>query len=82
MWISYFGAAKRSLSDNECVCGGWFNNEGFRQMNKKLNFEICATAAESPLSNGTVERHNLIVTKATENTLEDEKCELEITLDC
>ena len=48
------------MSDN----GVEFNNEGYRQMNEKLNIEIYTTAAESPLSNGTVERHNLIVAEA------------------
>lgn len=76
MWISYFGAPKRFLSDN----GGEFNNEGYRQMNEKLNIETCPTAAESPFSNGTVERHNLIIAEAMGKTLDDEKCEPEIAL--
>ena len=49
-------------------------------MNKKLNIETCTTVAESPFSNGTVERQNLIVAEIMEKTLEDEKCEPEIAL--
>ncbi len=49
-------------------------------MNEKLNIETCATAAENLFSNDIVECHNLIVTEAMEKTLQDEKCEPEITL--
>lgn len=76
MWITYFGSPVRFLSDN----GGEFNNEHYRQMNEKLNIETCTTAAESPFSNGTVERHNLIVAEAMKKTIDDEKCEPEIAL--
>ena len=60
MWITYFGTPVHFLSDN----GSEFNNDNYRQMNEKLNIETCTTAAESPFSNGTVERHNLIVAEA------------------
>ena len=73
MWISYLGAF---VSDN----GGEFNNEGYWQMNEKLNIETCITAVESPFSNGTVECHNLIVAESMEKTLVDEKYEPEIAL--
>ena len=76
MWISYFGPSKCFFSDNE----GEFNDEGYQQMNEKLNIEICSTAVESPFSNGTVEYHNLIIAEAIEKTLEGEKWEPEITL--
>ena len=59
---------------------GVFNNEGYQQMNNKLNIETCTTVAETPFSNGTVQQHNLIEAEAIEKTLEDEKCELEIVL--
>ena len=76
MWISYFEPSKRFLSDN----GREYNNEGYRQINEKLNIETSTTAAENPFNNGTVECHNLIVSEAMEKTLEDEKWELEISL--
>ena len=57
-----------------------FNNEGYQQMNEKLNIETCTTAAENPFSNGIMECHNLIVAETMEKTLENEKCESEIAL--
>ena len=75
MWILYFGAPKQFLSNNR---GGF--NEGYQKMNKKSDIETCTPATESPFSNGSVEYHNLIVAKAKEKLLEDEKCKPEITL--
>ena len=76
MWISYFGAPRRFLTDN----GGEFSNDHYRQMNEKLNIETCTTAGESPFSNGTCERHNLMVAEGMKKTIEDEKCAPEIAL--
>lgn len=56
-WIKFFGVPSKFLTDN----GGEFANEKFREMNERLNVETCTTAAESPFSNGMVERHNLIL---------------------
>ena len=52
--ISYFVLCKCLLSDN----GGEFNNDGYQQMNEKLDIETCTTALESSFSNGTVEYYN------------------------
>ena len=49
-------------------------------MNEKLNVETATTAAESPFSNGIVERHNLILAEAMQKTLLDVKCEPQIAL--
>ena len=76
MWISYFGYPHRFLSDN----GGEFSNDHFREMNEKLNVETATTAAESPFSNGMVERHNLILYEAMCKTVCDAKCEPKIAL--
>ena len=76
MWISYFGHPKKFLSDN----GGEFSNERFREMNEKLNIETTTTAAESPFSNGMVERHNLIIAEAMYKTIEDVHCEPKVAL--
>ena len=70
--ILYFGAPRWFLSDN--VEGGNLI------MNEKLNIKTFITTVKSPICNGTVEHYNLIVAAAMEKTLEDEKCELEITL--
>ena len=72
IWISYFGSPSgKFLSDN----GGEFNNEQYREMNEKLNVESITTAAESPFSNGIVERHNLVLIEAMNKTIKSEKCE-------
>lgn len=49
-------------------------------MNEKLNIENCTTVAESLFTTGTVEQHNLIMAKAMERILQDEKCKPEIAL--
>ena len=76
MWIAYFGCPGKFLSDD----GAEFNNDGYREMNGKLNTETATTAAESPFNNGIVEKHNLILAKAMKKTLLDVKCEPQIAL--
>ena len=76
MWISYFGCPQTFLSDN----GGEFSNDQFREMNEKLNVKNATTAAESPFSNGIVERHNLILYEAMCKTIKDVKCEPKVAL--
>ena len=75
-WITYFGSPHMFLSDN----GGEFDNAVFREMCEKLNVKVATTAAESPFSNGIVERNNLIVAEAMKKTLADQKCKPEIAL--
>ena len=76
IWITYFGAPRKMLSDN----GGEFDNETFREMNEKLNVQTCNTAAESPWSNGMVERHNAILYESMMKTMKDAQCDPEIAL--
>ena len=76
MWISYFGYPRKFMSDN----GGEFSNEKFREMNEKLNIETATTAAESPFSNGMVERHNLVLAEAMHKTIDDVHCEPKVAL--
>lgn len=73
MWISYFGKPKKFLADN----GGEFSNESYKDMCTSLDIEIMKTAAESPWSNGTVERHNGILKECILKTMEDSGCTLE-----
>ena len=58
-WIAIFGAPGMIISDN----GGEFNSTLFTNM-AELN--VKPTAAESPWSNGMVERHNAILAKTIE----------------
>ena len=75
-WIAYFGIPGKFLSDN----GGEFDNDEMREMGGKLGIEIRTTAAESPFSNGIVERHNKVVYEAMMKTIDDCKCDPEIAL--
>ena len=42
-------------------------------MNEKLNVVTLTTVGESPFSNGTVERHNLVVSESMKKTIQDVK---------
>ena len=75
-WIKYFGSPTKFLSDN----GGEFANEQFREMNEKLGVETVTTAAESPFSNGTVERHNAVLAETMAKTKADTNCDNEMAL--
>ena len=76
MWIRYFGSPAKFLSDN----GGEFANEQYREMNEKLGVETCKTAAESPFSNGLVERHNAILAETMFKTKADTGCDYDMAL--
>ena len=70
IWIAYFGSPGEFLSDN----GGEFPDETYTEMNEKLNVGTLTTAGESLFSNGTVERHNLVVSESMKKTSQDVKC--------
>ena len=76
IWFTYFGFPRKFLTDN----GGEFSNERFREMNEKFNIETATTPAESPFSNGIVERHNLILAEAMYKTIEDVRCAPDVAL--
>ena len=76
VWIQYFGSPMKFHSDN----GGEFANEVFLEMNEKLGVETSTTPAESPFSNGVVERHNAVLYETMMKTMEDVKCEPEVAL--
>eukprot|EP00111_Clytia_hemisphaerica_P021079 TCONS_00062116-protein len=57
IWIKIFGYPNKFLVDN----GGEFDNQEFQDFCENLNIKIKTTAAESPWSNGLVERHNGII---------------------
>ena len=73
-WVSVFGTPRRILSDN----GGEFANHEFLEMCESLNINFITTAAESPWSNGLVEKHNDILGEAVYKILEDVKCSIEV----
>ena len=57
-----------------------FTNEQYREMNEKLGVETCKTAAESPFSNGLVERHNAIFSETMFKTKADTGCDYEMAM--
>ena len=71
-----FGTPKLFLSDN----GGEFNNELFREMGEQLNINIKTTAAESPWSNGNVEKQNGVIGNMMKKVISDVGCSLEVPL--
>ena len=75
-WIKNHGCPKKFLADN----GGEFANEKYKVMCEKLNIEVCHTAAESPWSNGMVERHNAVLNECFQKILADKKCDPEMAL--
>ena len=76
IWISYFGQPRKFLADN----GGEFSNKEYMSMCETFNIEMCKTAAESPWSNGLVERHNAIIKRSMQKVMEDAKCNHETAL--
>ena len=76
IWISIFGSAKKFLVDN----GGELDNDKFRFLCENVNIRICttSTAAESPWSNGIVERHNATLGFSVQKIMDDLKCDLSL----
>ena len=57
IWISIYGLPEKFLSDNR----GEFANQEFVNICEATNINFKLTSAESPWSNGLVERHNLVL---------------------
>ena len=55
--VATFGTPRSVLSDN----GGEFDNKLLREVAELLGTSVATTAAESPWSNGIVERHNAVI---------------------
>jgi len=76
MWISYFGKPKTLMSDN----GGEFANSLYTEVSQKLGINMVMPPAESPFSNGIVERHNKILFETMMKTKEDAACDADVAL--
>ena len=76
IWVGIFGCPQKVLSDN----GREFANQEFIQMCESLNINYITTAAESPWSNGLVERHNAVIGEAVNKILEETNCSLDVAL--
>ena len=75
-WIEIFGHPGKVLVDN----GGEFNNTEFQTLCENFNVSICTTAAESPWSNGLIERHNAGLGLTLTKAMEDIKCDLQLAV--
>ena len=76
IWITIFGPPGTFLSDN----GGEFVNEQFISMGEAYNIRVRTTAAESPWSNGLVERYNGILGEMVNKIMEDTNCSLTVAI--
>ena len=75
-WISVYGTPGKFLTDN----GGEFANHHFLSMCEGFNITVHTTAAESPWSNGLVERHNRTIAEMLDKMLSDTPCDMHIAL--
>ena len=76
IWIQIYGAPEKCLTDNR----GEFANSQFLEMCEAMNITVKVTAAESPFSNGLVERHNMIIANMLDQILEDQPLDLDTAL--
>ena len=76
IWISVYGATDKFLMDN----GGEFANTNVINLGEKFGIVIKTTAAYSPWSNGTIERHNQTLAGMLDKVLADTSCDLETAL--
>ena len=75
-WIALFGAPRTILNDN----GGEYNNDIFRSFGENFNITLKTTPAQSPWSNGYVERQNSTLGSMVRKIMDDCNCNLEIAL--
>ena len=76
IWISVYGTPEKFLVDN----GGEFANAEFINLAEQFGITIKTTAAESPWSNGIVERHNLTIANMLDKVLHETDCNFDMAL--
>ena len=75
--FSNHGAPEKFLTDS----GGEFANSKFLDMAESMNITVKVTTAESPFSNGLVERHNFIIADMMDKVFEESQ-HLDMVLKC
>ena len=75
-WIAVYGSTNKFLVDN----GGEFANQDFINLAEKFGITVQTTAAYSPWSNGTIERHNQTLSNMLDKVLSDCSCDLPTAL--
>ena len=76
IWVSVFGSAKKFLPDN----GGKFSNKDFMDVCEALGITVKTTAAESPWSNGLVERHSLVLSEMLDKIIDETDCDISLAV--
>ena len=75
-WVAIFGPPAKIIQDN----GGEFSNAEMRAFGEAFSIQLIYTAAESPWSNGVVERLNGVLGKLVLKILDDVNCDTDIAL--
>ena len=75
-WIGIFGSATKFHTDN----GGEFVNENLIELAQQFGIHITTTAAYSPWSNGTIERHNLVLAEMVQKVVSSTSCHFDVAL--
>ena len=75
-WITIFGSPGKFLMDNSRE----FANNGMMKTAEAMNIRILHTSAESPWSNGLVERHNCTLKYMLEKIMADGRMSIAIAL--
>ena len=78
VWIAVYGAPEKFLSDN----GGEFANSEFLSFCEQFGIRVKTTAAESPWSNGIVERHNQTIARSMDKIIAETNCSSDLALLC
>ena len=76
IWISVYGAPQKFMSDN----GGEFANADFLELCEQFGIVVKTTPAESPWSNGVVERNNQTLARSMDKIIEDTGCHADLAL--
>lgn len=76
IWISVYGSCEKFLVDN----GGEFANDQLISLAEQFGITIKTTAAESPWSNGIVERHNQTLSNMLDKVLKETDCNFDLAL--
>ena len=75
-WIAIFGPPEKILTEN----GDEFANKLFLELAETMNIRVMTTAAESPWSNGLVERHNATLAETLHKVLAEHPVNLDVAL--
>ena len=75
-WVRIYGLPEKLYSDN----GREFNNSELKDMAENLNITVKTAPANSPFSNGLLERHNAVLTETLLKVRDEYKLDWETLL--